>query len=340
MSNEKIKKHYVVEGKIDKFTKIEEYQMPTPAIRLNTRLLTSILHDQEESKAYDVAIANVKHPDEVKGILDYIKNMKWRSKAEILLNFIYRTENGKDILIIKLNLDINAPELNIREKRLKNAKVLFLLDDNETIEINKFLKYNREEGLGVEETTYLETDVALLLKLALSNKIDYRIKGDAGILTEDGFSNSDLFRIKGFYNAIFDSEFMKDELLKQVEIDIAEEEKKRLEEQKRKDEKSKKLESQRQNSRPATSSSSSRCFVITATMGDPYHPIVDAFRAYRDRKLLTTEFGRTFVSFYYKVGPYAASIISKSGFLRKLSFIFFVNPIYKRLKNDRNSNKN
>jgi hypothetical protein len=69
-------------------------------------------------------------------------------------------------------------------------------------------------------------------------------------------------------------------------------------------------------------------------MGNPYHPIVDEFRTYRDRKLLTNSLGKVFVSFYYKVGPLAAFVISKSPFLRKLSFRLFVNPVYKRIKND------
>ena len=128
---------------------------------------------------------------------------------------------------------------------------------------------------------------------------------------------------------------MKDELFEQIEEDIKEDEKRKKIEQ------IKKLETKAKTaSREASTESSSSCFVITATMGDPYHPIVDEFRTYRDKKLLTNELGKLFVNFYYKVGPYAASIISKSEILRKLTFSFFVNPIYKRLKNDKYSDKN
>ena len=69
-------------------------------------------------------------------------------------------------------------------------------------------------------------------------------------------------------------------------------------------------------------------------MGNPYHPIVDEFRAYRDAKLMTNNSGRAFISFYYKVAPFIAKFISKSLFLRTLSFRFFVNPIYKLIKNN------
>lgn len=308
MSNEKIKNHYVLEGEIDKFTKIAEYEMPYPGLTLDASLITD--HVKAES---DLGIGS----------------------ARMRLETIYRQRNEEDILIIKVTLNISSLGLNYNQNILKDAKVLFLLDDNETIQTGKVLDYKGGEGplgLGLEETTHLEADFAFLSKLAIAKKIEYRVSGKRGNVSEGELNKSDLFKLKGFYNGLFDPEFMKDELLKQIEIDIAEEQ--------REEEEQKKKEAEAQKVKPASSESSSSCFVITATMGDPYHPIVDEFRAYRDRKLLTNEFGKAFVSFYYKVGPYAASIISKSEILRKLSFSFFVNPIYKRLKNDRNTNKN
>jgi tetratricopeptide (TPR) repeat protein len=79
--------------------------------------------------------------------------------------------------------------------------------------------------------------------------------------------------------------------------------------------------------------SSKKCFVITATMGDPNHPVVEEFRKYRDAHLLTNKPGQILVRFYYKTGPYLALLISKSSLLRKLSFSFFVNPMYKKIRN-------
>lgn len=306
-SNE-IKKHYVLKGEIDKFTKIAEYEMPYPGLTLDASLIT----DHVKAEA-DLGIGS----------------------ASMYLDTIYRHRNEEDILIVKVTLNISSFGLNYNQNILKDAKVLFLLDDNETIQTRKVLDYKGGEsplGFGLKETTHLEADFAFLSKLAIAKKIEYRVSGKRGNVSEGEFNKSDLFKLKGFYNGLFDPEFMKDELLKQIEIDNAEEQK-QVEEQKKK-------EAEEQKVKPASSKSSSSCFVITATMGDPYHPIVDEFRAYRDQKLLTNEFGKAFVNFYYKVGPYAASIINKSEILRKLSFSFFVNPIYKRLKNDRNTNKN
>lgn len=78
--------------------------------------------------------------------------------------------------------------------------------------------------------------------------------------------------------------------------------------------------------------SSPNCFVITATMGDADHPVVQTFREYRDRELLTTHLGTFFVLFYYRVGPLVAKIISQSNFLKRLSFKLIVNPIYHKIR--------
>jgi len=328
MSNEKIKKHYVREGEIDKFTKIAEYEMPYPGLTLESQLITEYIQSKDELAATMEQLTG--------------KKQKGGGNSSLRMELVYRHKAEQDILIIKLKLNLYALHLEYNESILKGAQIFLLIDDNDTLDCGKIIDYKAgagPAGFGLEETAHLETDFAFLAKLATAKKLEYRVIGKRGKISEGEFSKSDVFRIKGFYNGLFDPEFMKDELLEQIEIDEAEKQRKE-EERKRKEEERKKKEAETQKVKPASSKSSSSCFVITATMGDPYHPIVDEFRAYRDRKLLTNEFGKAFVSFYYKVGPYAASIISKSEILRKLSFSFFVNPIYKRLKNDRNTNKN
>ena len=366
MSNEKIKKHYVLEGEIDKFTKIAEYEMPYPGLTLESQLITEYIQSKDELAATLEQLTG--------------RKQKGSGNSSLRMELIYRHKAEQDILIIKLELNLYALHLEYNESILKGAQIFLLIDDNDTLDCGKIIDYKAgagPAGFGLEETAHLETDFAFLAQLANANKLEYRVVGKRGKISEGEFSKSDVYKIKGFYNGLFDPEFMKDELLKQIEIDLAQEQKKdeerkNKEEQEKinkKDEKileyckqGKKLEAVKfrkeisgsdlatskkyveelcnKNGIKVQSQSSSNCFVITATMGDPYHPIVDEFRAYRDRKLLTNEFGKAFVSFYYKVGPYAASIISKSEILRKLSFSFFVNPIYKRLKNDRNTNKN
>jgi hypothetical protein len=240
------------------------------------------------------------------------------------MEIIYRYRNEEDnTLMIKVKL--RGPYYKVRNA-LKEAMVLFLMDDNEIIQTNQVLHYTIEGNDPVTESAYLKIDLAFLSKLVFANKIEYRVSGKEGIISEGELGKTDLVILKGFYNGLFDPEFMKDELLEQVEADLA---------AKRKEEEEKEMKKNR-----IEAHSSSNCFIITATMGNPYHPIVYEFRSYRDRKLLTNTFGKAFVSIYYKVGPYAASIISKSELLKKISFSFFVHPIYRRIKNDRNTNKN
>jgi hypothetical protein len=328
MSNEKIKNHYVLEGEIDKFTKIAEYEMPYPGLTLESQLITEYIQSKDELAATMEQLTG--------------KKQKGSGNSSLRMELIYKHKAEQDFLIIKLELYLYALHLAYNESILKGAQIFLLIDDNDTLDCGKIIDYKAGAGVagfGLEETAHLETDFAFLAKLATAKKVEYRVIGKRGKISEGEFSKSDVFRIKGFYNGLFDPEFMKAELLEQIEIDEVEKQRKE-EERKIKEEERKKKEAETQKVKSASSKSSSSCFVITATMGDPYHPIVDEFRAYRDRKLLTNEFGKAFVSFYYKVGPYAASIISKSEILRKLSFSFFVNPIYKRLKNDRNTNKN
>jgi len=369
MSNEKIKNYYVLEGEIDKFTKIAEYEMPYPGLTLESQLITEYIQSKDELAATMEKLTG--------------KKQKGSGNSSLRMELIYRHKAEQDILIIKLELNLYSLHLEYNESILKGAQIMLLIDDNETLDCGKIIDYKAgagPAGYGLEETAHLETDFAFLTQLANANKLEYRVVGKRGKISEGEFSKSDVYKIKGFYNGLFDPEFMKDELLKQIEIDLAQEQKKEEEKKKKEAEKKendtdskllklckegKKIEAVIIHKKisggdlatskkyvddlcslngievqSSTSTSNSSCFVITATMGDPYHPIVDEFRAYRDQKLLTNQFGKAFVSLYYKVGPYAATIISKSEIMRKLSFLFFVHPIFKRLKNDRNTKKN
>jgi hypothetical protein len=78
--------------------------------------------------------------------------------------------------------------------------------------------------------------------------------------------------------------------------------------------------------------SDKKCFVITATMQDSEHPIVDEFRLFRDTYLNTNSIGKIAVRLYYVLGPFFAAIITKNSLIRKLSFNLFVNPIYRLIR--------
>lgn len=90
------------------------------------------------------------------------------------------------------------------------------------------------------------------------------------------------------------------------------------------------------NVAPATSktqSEESNCFVITATMGDASHPVVQAYRQYRDTELLSTTIGRFMISVYYKVGPILAIPVRQFKIIRFLSLKLLVNPLHRMIVN-------
>jgi tetratricopeptide (TPR) repeat protein len=77
---------------------------------------------------------------------------------------------------------------------------------------------------------------------------------------------------------------------------------------------------------PSQNSSSSSCFVATAAFGTPLALELDCLRFWRDHYLKKSTAGNLFVSFYYKVGPYAATVVKHSPFLKKLvrSFVWWI----------------
>lgn len=68
------------------------------------------------------------------------------------------------------------------------------------------------------------------------------------------------------------------------------------------------------------------CFVVTATMGDEDAAPVIVLREFRDVILVKHKYGRSFVKWYYAVGPNIASRIKQSRVLRLCSLIFVVLP--------------
>ena len=76
----------------------------------------------------------------------------------------------------------------------------------------------------------------------------------------------------------------------------------------------------------AVSNSGSGCFIATATMGHPCHPIVMSLRDFRDRILVQHPAGQLMIKIYYAVSPPLAKCLSKNRLLRKLSYQFVVRP--------------
>ncbi|MGV8123531.1 MAG: CFI-box-CTERM domain-containing protein [Candidatus Xenobiia bacterium LiM19] len=78
----------------------------------------------------------------------------------------------------------------------------------------------------------------------------------------------------------------------------------------------------------AGSSGKSGCFIATAAFGSPVDPHVMTLRHFRDTRLLTNLPGRTFVSFYYRISPPIAALISRSQALRTATCILLLPVVF------------
>lgn len=67
------------------------------------------------------------------------------------------------------------------------------------------------------------------------------------------------------------------------------------------------------------SKSGATCFVASVAYDDPNHPDVMFLRFFRDNELSKTNYGRRFISWYWKQGPKLARIIKGKPMLEKAS---------------------
>jgi hypothetical protein len=68
------------------------------------------------------------------------------------------------------------------------------------------------------------------------------------------------------------------------------------------------------------------CFVVTAACGDEHAVEVQTMRAFRDRVLMRTAGGRTFVRLYWRVGPIAAAWMRKRRWLCRCIRMVLIKP--------------
>jgi hypothetical protein len=66
------------------------------------------------------------------------------------------------------------------------------------------------------------------------------------------------------------------------------------------------------------------CFVATAVYGDYNAGEVKILREFRDSRLLTSDFGKKIVAFYYENGPIAAKFVDEHPYVKPLLKLWFL----------------
>lgn len=186
---EQIKNHFIEVGEKDKFTKNQKFDS--------------------------------------KQRIDFSKDGSWNETLDAYLSYVALDSHDSDAVVLKLNYTVRGDSYELMSGSsgiLTNGKIYFLLDDNETITLDNILENTpNDEMIGLiskryNEQLHLVSDVATLIKLASARKIEYKISanglGSGGFVGE--LKDKCLMSFKGFYNGLFDPQFMKDNLLKYV----------------------------------------------------------------------------------------------------------------------------
>lgn len=195
VTDKQIKNKYVEIVGIDKFTKIEEFKLKS-----SIELYKKTLEEYADSQA-GVSNFNSK--------LENISAKLNRSNFYLYFDLIYRKKVGQDIFIVKIRLSqVNLSGNDFKLNALKDGQIFFLFDDDQTITLNKALKYTP----GTSEEIYFETDISILTKIINSKTVDYRLQGSRGIISESKLSKNDIMLFVGFYNALFDPTFRRKEI--------------------------------------------------------------------------------------------------------------------------------
>ncbi|AJR04687.1 hypothetical protein [Siansivirga zeaxanthinifaciens] len=209
VTEDEIKSLFVDKYGTDKFTKVEEYE--SKSLSLDNKTLTDLADNQAGISSFNTELEN-------------LTARLQRSNFSLYLSLIYRKKSEQDIFILKIRLlQINLSGNEFKVNALKDGKITFLFDDDETMDIGKNINYQE----GTSELLYLETDISLLTKMINSKTVEYRLQGERGVVSESKLSYGDIINLVGFYNVLFDSTFRKDEILSFITNKKKKEEKKK-----------------------------------------------------------------------------------------------------------------
>lgn len=264
----------------------------------------------------------------------------------LTLSVLYHSEIQEDLILVmelKTFVSFNKPEkLSNQINLLSQIQFFVLLDSEKSFQFDcPIYKNSSKNGeYGRVETVHFKLKKTHFKEIVNAKSFEFRVNTEKGILVENILPEDQFIELIGFYKTVFDNQFETnilrnddgfsnraylDDKLMTIEVeglfinDTIKETELLV----------KQVEAQNRNSKPDSS-----CFIVTATMNnDPNNYIVDGFRKYRDRYLKKSLLGKILIHFYYLIGPIISLPIKYSQSLQKLSYNYFVFPVYKRIKN-------
>ncbi|HAK00292.1 MAG TPA: hypothetical protein DCM62_09720 [Bacteroidales bacterium] len=150
------------------------------------------------------------------------KTIIGRNTPLLQLDLIYKRRKDVDALYIEVTMN-SFGLANYYKNLLTKPQVFFTLDNNETIHTGKVVthdEYVSPSGHYYTETVRLEADIAFLAELANARLNVVTVLVEKGVLSQDTLSTKTLYSLRGFYNGLVDSEFMRDEILKYIDFEI------------------------------------------------------------------------------------------------------------------------
>lgn len=150
------------------------------------------------------------------------KTIIGRNTPMLKLDLIYKRRKDVDALYIEVNMS-SLGLANYYKNLLIGAKVFFTLDNCETFQTGEVVTHEDNGGnsdIFYSETVRLKVDIAFLAELANARLIVVTVLVEEGMLCQDTLSTKTLYSLRGFYNGLVDSEFMRDEILKYIDFEL------------------------------------------------------------------------------------------------------------------------
>ncbi|MCX6299714.1 MAG: hypothetical protein NTY72_11565 [Bacteroidetes bacterium] len=222
ISNQLIRDHFVTAKNENKFTKVIEYE--------GNYLFNTFLNSKRIKEVLNaIQISNLEienFNNEAEFVFAQLVDFKEPIIHTDFTTFIFIKKDGETKIYLKIKILYYSSGFSesgrmqdiIKSKKiLSNAKMLFLLEGDDTIECNKCNNhYYEHESIFMYEVLLIEIDLPSFKRLINASKVKANLIVKNNIIGETELENWQLVNLKGYYNSIFDENFEADMLTEMI----------------------------------------------------------------------------------------------------------------------------